>query len=84
MGSTLPFDATLRAIYELVPKHLAQPRVGIVCGSGLSTLAESLKDVVLVPYEKLEGFGASTGGFGSSGQGTELDAHGNRKLEARN
>ena len=63
MGSNLPFDATLRTIYQLVPKHLAHPRVGIVCGSGLSTLAESLRDVVLVPYEKLEGFGKSTGGL---------------------
>jgi len=37
-----------------------RPRVGIVCGSGLSTLASSLRDAVHVPYAALEGFGAST------------------------
>jgi len=41
--------------------RLQHPRIGIVCGSGLSTLVSSLKDVVLLPYSQLEGFGDSTG-----------------------
>lgn len=61
MTSTFPFDETLKTIYERVPESLARPRVGIVCGSGLSTLAESMREVVYVPYESLKGFGSSTG-----------------------
>ena len=45
----------------LLPPHLRKPRVGIVCGSGLGTLAESIVERVLVPYSALEGFGESTG-----------------------
>lgn len=58
---TLPFDATLATLSKLVPHALINPRVGIVCGSGLSTLGSSLKDAVHVPYSDLEGFGTSTG-----------------------
>ena len=46
---------------ELLPAHLRGPRVGIVCGSGLGTLAESITERVIVPYSALEGFGQSTG-----------------------
>jgi hypothetical protein len=45
----------------LLPAHLHKPRVGIVCGSGLGTLAESIAERVMVPYNALEGFGESTG-----------------------
>lgn len=63
MDSMLPFESTLQTISELVPGRLVRPRVGIVCGSGLSTLVEGMRDVVQVPYERLEGFGRSTGEF---------------------
>jgi hypothetical protein len=58
-----PFSATLSVINSFLrdKPHLQRPRVGIVCGSGLSTLAKSLKDVVEVPYSALKGFGHSTG-----------------------
>lgn len=56
-----PFDATLKTLQDTVPEHLLRAKVGIVCGSGLSTLAASLRDVVFVPYESLEGFARSTG-----------------------
>jgi hypothetical protein len=46
---------------ELLPAHLRSPQVGIVCGSGLATLAESITERVIVPYSALEGFGESTG-----------------------
>lgn len=46
---------------QLVPPHLCKPRVGIVCGSGLGTLAESIVERVIIPYNALEGFGESTG-----------------------
>lgn len=55
-----PFSSTLDVLASLLPAHLLKPRVGIVCGSGLSTLASSLRGVVEVPYSALEGFGKST------------------------
>jgi purine-nucleoside phosphorylase len=50
-----PFEETLRAIRALIPTELAHPKIGIVCGSGLSTLASHFKDKVEVPYEGLPG-----------------------------
>lgn len=60
-AASLPFDATLKTLQDTVPAHLLHAKVGIVCGSGLSTLAASLRDVVFVPYGSLEGFTRSTG-----------------------
>lgn len=58
----LPFAQTLETISRLVTDpRLLKPRIGIVCGSGLSTLVSSLKDVVQLPYSQLQGFGESTG-----------------------
>ena len=57
----LPFAACLEAIAKHVPQNLRQPKVGIVCGSGLSTLAASFTDSVSVPYGELPGFLISTG-----------------------
>ncbi|KAH7882986.1 nucleoside phosphorylase domain-containing protein [Phlebopus sp. FC_14] len=60
-GAFLPFAAALTSISNLVADpSLRRPCIGIVCGSGLSTLVASLKDVVQIPYSKLEGFGDST------------------------
>ncbi|EKM57000.1 uncharacterized protein PHACADRAFT_119147 [Phanerochaete carnosa HHB-10118-sp] len=59
-SSALPFAKALDTLAQVLPPKLLKPRVGIVCGSGLSTLAKSLRDVVEVPYEKLAGFGTST------------------------
>lgn len=56
----LPFEATISSILASVPDKLKKPRVGIVCGSGLSGLVETLKEVVLVPYDNLAGFAQST------------------------
>ncbi|KAI0356848.1 hypothetical protein OH77DRAFT_1477044 [Trametes cingulata] len=57
---SLPFDATLATLASLLPEKLRRPQVGIVCGSGLSTLAAAIRDVVEVPYASLPGFGRST------------------------
>ncbi|CAL1710267.1 unnamed protein product [Somion occarium] len=59
-GSSLLFSSTIDQLTSTLPEPLRKPRVGIVCGSGLSTLADSLRDVVKVPYDDLEGFGNST------------------------
>lgn len=37
-----------------------RPKVGIICGSGLGSLAESLKDVDIFPYESIPNFPVST------------------------
>lgn len=50
--------ATLRG---LVPEALQHPLIAIVCGSGLSGLADLLDERVDVPYDKIPGFTASTG-----------------------
>src|SRR6266404_7733716 len=63
----MPSDTTTTSaknivkLAELLPAHLRSPQVGIVCGSGLGTLAESITERVIVPYSVLEGFGESTG-----------------------
>ena len=57
----LSLQATKASVFSIVPEHLRTPRVGIVCGSGLSTLADSMRDVHQVPYTQLQGFGESTG-----------------------
>ncbi|KAL0946261.1 hypothetical protein HGRIS_012516 [Hohenbuehelia grisea] len=51
---------TVAAIRKALPEGLHTPSVGIVCGSGLSGLVESLRDVTLVPYDGLPGFAKST------------------------
>jgi len=57
---SLPFASTLDILANILPERLLKPKIGIVCGSGLSTLASSLREVVEVPYSALEGFGKST------------------------
>ena len=54
------FASTLQTIHERVPEKLRTPQIAIVCGSGLSTLAESIRDKVIIPYADLDGFVAST------------------------
>ena len=58
---SLPFEETLATLKSLIPEKLRRPHVGIVCGSGLHTLAAAIRDVVEVPYSTLPGFGKSTG-----------------------
>jgi len=62
MGNDIPlsFDASIDAIKSALPANLQSPRVGIICGSGLSGLVNVIRDVVLVPYENIPGFSKST------------------------
>ncbi|KDQ32740.1 hypothetical protein PLEOSDRAFT_1034076 [Pleurotus ostreatus PC15] len=52
--------STVEAIRSQLPDGLKNPRVGIVCGSGLSGLATSMKEVVEVAYDNVPGFAKST------------------------
>ncbi|KXN89711.1 Purine nucleoside phosphorylase [Leucoagaricus sp. SymC.cos] len=54
------FVATIDSIRSKLPLELHNPRVGIVCGSGLSGLAAILQNVQKIPYEMIPGFGTST------------------------
>ncbi|KAF9485616.1 hypothetical protein BDN70DRAFT_795447 [Pholiota conissans] len=54
------FASSIDAIKTALPKKLQNPRVGIICGSGLSGIVDIVRDVVLVPYENIPGFSTST------------------------
>jgi len=54
------FEASINAIKAFLPDKLQNPRVGIVCGSGLSGIADEFKDIVIVPYREIPGFASST------------------------
>ncbi|KAL7284809.1 hypothetical protein ACG7TL_002119 [Trametes sanguinea] len=58
---SLPFEATLAKLASLLPERLRRPQVGIVCGSGLNTLAAAIRDKIEVPYAELPGFGSIPG-----------------------
>ncbi|KAF8609015.1 inosine guanosine and xanthosine phosphorylase family protein [Ceratobasidium sp. AG-I] len=54
------FSEAIQAIHSRVSKHLREPKIGIVCGSGLSGLVESIREPEYVQYSELPGFGTST------------------------
>lgn len=58
---TPSFYSSTDAIRAELPPYLQSPRVGIICGSGLSTIASILHKTVKIPYEKIPGFSKSTG-----------------------
>ncbi|TFK52960.1 inosine guanosine and xanthosine phosphorylase family protein [Heliocybe sulcata] len=59
--TSLEFIASnLDILATILPERLLKPQVGIVCGSGLSTLAASFRERIEVPYSSLKGFGIST------------------------
>lgn len=53
-------DIALERLVSMLPEILRKPKVGIVCGSGLSGLAASFREVKIIPYVKLHGFAVST------------------------
>ena len=60
---TPSFGPTIDVIRAELPLYLQSPRVGIICGSGLSTIATTFHKVVKIPYAKIPGFSKSTGKF---------------------
>ncbi|KAJ8082264.1 Purine nucleoside phosphorylase [Marasmius tenuissimus] len=59
-SSAYPFAQTIESLKRAIPQALQSPLVGIICGSGLSGLGSTLKDIVLVPYDTIPGFAQST------------------------
>ncbi|KAL7416536.1 inosine guanosine and xanthosine phosphorylase family protein [Mrakia frigida] len=63
MSPTLSFplnEAVSAILAAGVPSNLSSPKIGIICGSGLSGLSASLKEKFEVPYESIPGFLQST------------------------
>lgn len=60
---TFPFEPSIDAIRIELPLYLQSPRVGIICGSGLSSIVTMFHEVVRIPYAKIPGFSKSTGLF---------------------
>ncbi len=56
---TARLDETVRAVRAVAPVSGFAPRVGVILGSGLGAFADSLTDLVKVPYESLPHLPAS-------------------------
>ncbi|KAF9508304.1 hypothetical protein BS47DRAFT_1416717 [Hydnum rufescens UP504] len=54
------FGRALETIHSRLPPSLREPRIAIVCGSGLATLAASMREQIVIPYADLDGFANST------------------------
>jgi len=71
-ASHVPYRrAASYVISQLEAKSIALPRVGIVCGSGLSSLSQTLDATsaqVTIPYGDIPGFPASCGVVGHAGE----------------
>jgi len=57
---TLSFGPSIDAIRAELPLYLQSPRVGIICGSGLSSIVTTFHKVMKIPYAKIPGFSNST------------------------
>lgn len=50
----------LKAVEQIRAKTNLQPAIGLVLGSGLGTLADTLEDRVVIPYAEIDGWPTST------------------------
>lgn len=57
MGSYEDAQAVVKYIKSKID---ANPKVGIICGSGLGTLAETVKNPVIIKYSEIKQFPKST------------------------
>ncbi len=63
MGSYTDAESVCKLIRSRVNKT---PLVAIICGSGLGTLAETVKDPIVIKYSDIKEFPKSTGMYGFS------------------
>ena len=62
MSAVEAYEARLAAAAKAIRSHLptgASPVVAIVCGTGLSTLSETISDPVIIPFDAI-GFPSAT------------------------
>ena len=57
------FEQIQQIANYLLEKTHTRPTIGIICGSGLGGLAESVEDRELFPYHKIPSFPVSTGTY---------------------
>lgn len=55
------YEEVKAAADYLRSKVPTKPLVGLICGSGLAKLGESIKDPIIIPYEEIPNFTKSTG-----------------------
>ena len=56
-------NKAVEVIRSIVPDNLSKPVIGIVCGSGLGTLADELSDRFEIEYSSIPGFAQSGGEY---------------------
>ena len=56
----MTFAQSLSEIHSLLPPSHRNPKLAIVCGSGLSTLSSSISNPISIPYSSITGFVEST------------------------
>lgn len=66
LGTQNLLEGAVKLIQDRIPASLQRPRVAIVCGSGLSTLGETIRGRVDLPYTSIPGFTSSTGVYRAS------------------
>lgn len=58
--STYSFEALQESAQYLLDRIKMRPKVGIICGSGMGSIAESLEEKQCFPYEEIPHFPVST------------------------
>ncbi len=64
---TAQIDGAAAYIRSCLPADMEAPLIAVICGSGLSAIADGMKRVTKIPYEKIPGFPQPTvAGHGSA------------------
>ncbi|KAK0179994.1 hypothetical protein PV327_005683 [Microctonus hyperodae] len=58
--STYTFEALQDSAQYLLDRITIRPKIGIICGSGMSSIADSLTNKQIFPYEEIPNFPTST------------------------
>uniref|UniRef100_A0A0C9RAJ2 purine-nucleoside phosphorylase n=1 Tax=Fopius arisanus TaxID=64838 RepID=A0A0C9RAJ2_9HYME len=58
--SAYSFEMLLESAQYLLDRVSIRPKIGIICGSGMGSIADSLTDVKTFPYEEIPHFPSST------------------------
>ena len=53
---------------QLESQDALTPKIGIICGSGLSELSKTLEDTITIKYGDIPGFPCNTGVVGHKGE----------------
>ncbi|XP_049874008.1 purine nucleoside phosphorylase-like isoform X2 [Pectinophora gossypiella] len=59
-GHGYSYDTLLETANFLLERTSVRPRIGVICGSGMGSLAESITEPQCIPYEDIPNFPVST------------------------